>query len=90
VRKIGLIGGLSWYSTRTYYETINLGIQKRTNSPSGAPMVIESLDFADLVRLSDDAEWQRAGEALAQAAQRLEAAGATATLGLCAAYINAE
>ncbi len=78
MRKIGLIGGLSWYSTRTYYETINLGIQKRTNKPSSAPMVIESLDFSDLVRLSDDAEWQRAEDALSQAAQRLEAAGASA------------
>ncbi len=29
MRKIGLIGGLSWYSTRTYYEQINRGVQAR-------------------------------------------------------------
>jgi aspartate racemase len=80
VRKIGLIGGLSWYSTRTYYEHINRGIQARVDPRSSAPMLIESLDFAQLSRLSSADDWQRAGTILSESACRLEQAGATAIL----------
>ena len=52
MRKIGLIGGLSWYSTRTYYDYINRAIQHRNDRLSSAPMLIESLDFSRLVGLS--------------------------------------
>jgi len=80
LRKIGLIGGMSWYSTRTYYEHVNRLIQARVGQGSSAPMVIESLDFAELSRLSSDEEWARAAKTLAAAAKRLEKAGATAIL----------
>ena len=52
MRKIGLIGGLSWYSTRTYYEHIQRGIQSRAGRDASAPLVIESLDASSLMRLS--------------------------------------
>jgi len=80
LRKIGLIGGMSWYSTRTYYEHINRLVQARMGQGSSAPMVIESLDFAGLSRLSSDAEWATAAKTLAASAKRLEKAGATAIL----------
>jgi aspartate racemase len=80
VRKIGLIGGLSWYSTRTYYEHINRGVQARAGMGASAPMLIESLDFAQLSRLSSAEDWARAGEVLSDSARRLEQAGASAIL----------
>lgn len=80
MRKIGLIGGLSWYSTRTYYEYINRGVQARAGKHKSAPLLIESLDFADLMRLSSAEDWQRAGQILSDSARRLEAAGASAVL----------
>jgi aspartate racemase len=80
LRKIGLIGGMSWYSTRTYYEHINRLVQARIGQRSSAAMVIESLDFAELTRLSTAEEWERAAKTLAAAAKRLEKAGATAIL----------
>ena len=80
MRKIGLIGGMSWYSTRTYYEHINRLVQARVGQGSSAAMVIESLDFAELSRLSSDAEWASAAKVLAASAKRLEKAGATAIL----------
>ena len=46
MRKLGLIGGMSWYSTRTYYEHINRGVQAKVGQQSGAPLLIESLDGA--------------------------------------------
>jgi aspartate racemase len=71
---------MSWFSTRTYYDHINTRVQASLGFGSSAPMLIESLDFAQLSRLSDDVDWQRAGEVLADSARRLEAGGATALL----------
>lgn len=80
MRKIGLIGGMSWLSTRTYYEHINRLVQARLGAPASAPMLIESLDFSSLIRLSTREDWDRATAVLIDSAQRLEAAGATALL----------
>lgn len=80
MRKIGLIGGLSWYSTVTYYQHINRGVQMRAGGQVSAPMLIESLDFSQLIRLSSAEDWKRAGTILSDSARRLEAAGATAIL----------
>lgn len=80
MRKIGLIGGMSWLSTRTYYEHINKLVQTRAGWPASAPMLIESLDFSELARLSSAAEWDRAAKTLSASARRLEKAGASALL----------
>jgi aspartate racemase len=80
VRKLGLIGGMSWVSTRTYYEHINRIVQARTSRLASAPLLIESLDFTDLARLSTAEEWDRAAAVLCDSAQRLETAGATALI----------
>lgn len=80
MRKIGLIGGMSWVSTRTYYEDINQLVQARTSKVASAPLLIESLDFTDLIRLSTPEQWSHAAEVLADSARRLEQAGATALL----------
>ncbi|MEO6718545.1 MAG: amino acid racemase [Novosphingobium sp.] len=80
MRKLGLIGGMSWFSTRTYYEHINRLVRLRANSHASAPMLIESLDFSQLVRLSDAEDWARAAEILKDSARRLEVAGATAII----------
>ena len=78
MRKLGLIGGMSWLSTRTYYEHINKLVEKRAGSPASAPMLIENLDFRELHRLSTAEDWQRAAEVLRESAKRLEQAGAGA------------
>lgn len=80
MRKIGLIGGMSWVSTRTYYEDINQLVQARTTKVASAPLLIESLDFTDLIRLSTPEQWAHAADVLADSARRLEQAGATALL----------
>jgi aspartate racemase len=78
LRKLGLIGGMSWLSTRTYYEHINQLVQAKAGPRSSAPLLIESLDFSELVRLSSADDWKRAAKVLAGSAKRLEKAGATA------------
>ena len=78
MRKLGLIGGMSWVSTRGYYEDINRIVQKSAGAHCSAPLLIESLDFAPLYRLSSREDWDRAARTLTDSAQRLEAAGAEA------------
>ncbi|WP_374529559.1 aspartate/glutamate racemase family protein [Novosphingobium sp.] len=80
MRKLGLIGGMSWLSTRTYYEHINRLVQARAGQRASAPLLIESLDYSNLQRLSTAEEWKHAASVLSDSARRLEAAGATALL----------
>lgn len=80
MRKIGLIGGMSWASTESYYRFINRGVQRRAGAMCSAPLVIESFNFCDMARLTTAEEWDYAAGRLIDAAQLLETAGATAIL----------
>lgn len=80
MRTIGLIGGMSWVATRTYYECINRQVQARIHPHASAPLLIDSLDFRPLYRINDQRGWDAAGRILASSARRLECAGASAIL----------
>jgi len=80
LRKLGLIGGMSWISTRMYYEQLNRRIQKARGTEHSAPLLIESLDFAQPRRFVRETSWQELADFVAPSAQRLEQAGATAIL----------
>lgn len=82
MRTIGLIGGMSWESTRHYYRLINEGVRHRLGGLHSAELVLVSVDFAAIERLQQAGDWDRAGESLAQAARRVQAAGADCVL-LC-------
>lgn len=77
-RKVGLIGGMSWYSTIEYYRCINARVQERLGGHSSARLAIESLDFEDVRAAQVAEDWARAGEDLAAAGERLQSAGAQA------------
>ena len=83
MRKLGLIGGMSWYSTELYYARINKQVVKRTGGTCNAPLVLESLNFCDIAKATSDQDWDHVAEVLIAAAQRLEVTGATAIL-ICA------
>lgn len=83
MRKLGLIGGMSWYSSETYYNRINKQVVRRTNGTCNAPLIIESLNFCDIQKASSDADWDKVANVLIASAKRLEKAGATAIL-ICA------
>ena len=73
---IGLIGGMSWESTVTYYRQINETIKERLGGLHSAKIVLYSVDFHDIERLQRSSDWAASGEILAQTACALEAAGA--------------
>jgi aspartate racemase len=76
VRKLGLIGGMSWASTALYYEAINKGVARRKGGLASAPLMIESLDFQPIVQLQAAGEWNAIADRLIESAQRLQNAGA--------------
>lgn len=76
MRRLGLIGGMSWASTAMYYEQINRGVRRRLGGRHSAPLLIESFDFEPIAKAQADGEWDRLGNQLAESAQRLAAAGA--------------
>ena len=76
MKKLGLIGGMSWVSTVMYYDRINRLVQNCAAPMASAPLLIESLDFGQLYALSEDSDWRQAGVILCDSAKRLEAAGA--------------
>ena len=77
MRKLGLIGGMSWVSTRIY-GWINRLVQRRAEPMASAPLIIDSLDFRRLHGLHEAEDWARAAQVLGESARQLEGAGATA------------
>ncbi len=75
MKTIGLIGGMSWESTVSYYRQINESIKDRLGGLHSAKVILYSVDFHDIERLQDIGDWDAAGVMLAEAAISLEKAG---------------
>lgn len=75
-KTIGLLGGMSWESTLHYYRLVNEGVRSRLGGHSSAPILLYSVDFDPIVRMQAEGRWDEAGEALVDAALRLERGGA--------------
>ncbi len=76
MRTIGLIGGMSWQSSRLYYDRINQMVAERLGGAHSAKIILNSLDFGPLAKMQTEGQWREAGAVLANAAQALERAGA--------------
>ena len=80
MRQLGILGGMSWESTASYYRLLNQGVRERLGGLHSAPLLLHSLDFAGIAALQQQGDWAAAGRQLAAAAQGLEGVGATALL----------
>lgn len=76
MKTIGLIGGMSWESTVTYYKIINEVIKEQLGGLHSAKCLLNSVDFHEIEECQAKGDWERSGEILAQAAVSLEKAGA--------------
>ncbi len=76
MRTLGILGGMAWPSTLEAYRAINEQVNARLGGHRSAPLLICSLDFAEVEELQAAGDWDGAGALLADAAARLEAAGA--------------
>ena len=76
MKTIGLIGGMSWESTVTYYQLLNEAAKQRLGGLHSAKVLLYSVDFFEVEALMSRGEWEKAAELLGGVAERLERAGA--------------
>ena len=76
MQTIGLIGGMSWESSASYYRLLNTGMRDRLGGLSSPKLVLSTVDFQELTQFEDEERWDQIGALLAEAAQGVERAGA--------------
>jgi aspartate racemase len=76
MKTIGLLGGMSWESTASYYRIINEEIKHRLGGLHSAQIVLYSLDFQEIESLQHRGRWEEAADILVEGARRIESAGA--------------
>ena len=76
MRTIGLLGGMSWESTVTYYQLINERVKERLGGLHSAKILLYSVEFAEIEAYQSAGDWEKAAAVLAEAARGLERAGA--------------
>ena len=76
MRTIGLLGGMSWESTITYYEILNKTVAEKLGGYHSAKIMMYNVDFAALENNMAVGDWDKNAEILSKAAKRLENAGA--------------
>jgi aspartate racemase len=80
MKKIGLIGGLSWISSREYYSILNTEYNLRKGNNHSCPIVLYSLDFNEVEVFQHDDNWIKLGEIMSEAAIKVEKGGADLVL----------
>jgi len=76
LKTIGLIGGMSWESTVTYYKIINETVKEKLGGLHSAKCILYSVDFQEIEECQANGNWEKSGEILGEAANNLEKAGA--------------
>ncbi|WP_028767745.1 aspartate/glutamate racemase family protein [Shewanella fidelis] len=76
MKTIGMLGGMSWESTASYYNALNQGVKAELGGLHSAKVALYSVDFAEIEELQHKGEWQQTAAILSSAAKSVEAAGA--------------
>lgn len=95
MKRIGLIGGMSWESSIVYYELMNKKVREMLGGHHSCKSLMDTVDFDHIVKLQHEGKWEELDEIMADSAKRLEKAGAdiivlcTNTMHLCTPAIKA-
>ena len=76
MKRIGLLGGMSWESSAEYYRLVNELVRERLGGLHSAECLLFSVDFATVETLQAEGRWEEAGRLLSEAAAVLERGGA--------------
>ena len=82
MKVIGLIGGMSWESSREYYSIINKEVNARLGKNHSASCIMYSFDFQNIEELQYQGKWEQLEEEIIKAGKSLKSAGAE-IVGLC-------
>lgn len=76
MKTIGLLGGMSWESTVSYYQIVNTLVKKRLGGLHSAKCLLYSVDFQEIEACQSAGDWEKSAQLLGAAAQNLEKGGA--------------
>lgn len=76
LKTIGMIGGMSWESTVTYYRTVNELVKQQLGGFHSAKVLLYSVDFSEIEECQAKGDWEKSADILSTAAKNLEKAGA--------------
>lgn len=76
MKTIGLLGGMSWESTVTYYQIINEVVKQELGGLHSAKVLLYSVDFSEIEKCQADNDWEKSANILSTAAENLEKSGA--------------
>lgn len=76
MKTIGLVGGMSWESTVTYYKVINNTVKEKLGGLHSAKILLYSVDFAEIEECQASGNWGKGADILAEASLNLQNAGA--------------
>ena len=79
-KTLGIIGGMSWESTQSYYRLINQGVKKKLGGLHSADLLIHSIDLAPIATLQAQSRWEELGDIMVNSGKRLKAGGADGIL----------
>ena len=94
MKKIGLIGGITWQSTQLYYQYLNEAVNAKLGGTHSCKLLMESVDFHEISERQSQGDWDSLQTEFAEIGQRLEKAGAELiliganTMHLCADSIK--
>lgn len=87
MKKIGLLGGMSWESTLEYYRVINEKVREKRGGDSSAEILLYSFDFKDVIKLQKEGGWDELSDRLVEAGKFLKNGGADLFL-MCANTVH--
>ena len=76
MKTIGLLGGMSWESTASYYKGINEGTKAKLGGLHSAKICLYSVDFDEIEKLQHQGKWSETATILSSAAKSVEAGSA--------------
>ena len=76
MKTIGMLGGMSWESTASYYKAINEGVKAQLGGLHSAKICLYSVNFAEIEKLQHQGNWDETALILAEAAKSVAAGGA--------------
>lgn len=76
MKTIGMLGGMSWESTVTYYQAVNEIVKRELGGLHSAKVLLYSVDFAEIEKCQEEGDWDKSADILSAAALNLENAGA--------------
>jgi aspartate racemase len=76
MKTVGMLGGMSWESSRLYYEIMNRDVQQRLGGVHSAKILLWSVDFGEISEFQRKGRWDTATKRMEEIGVRLAQAGA--------------